>query len=212
MNTTIPILNNNLEKITDYKVKTDMLSVEPDYKMLSEMVRWHLANKRQNTQHVRNRSMVQGAHRKLWRQKESHRARQGDGKACHFRGGGACFKIVDRNHGFKLNKKFKRKAMKMALHERIGNMFVLNNIKEMDLQKTKSCSTFVENILNMSKNSSKVTLCISNYRDVLPLLRGSYNLHKINVIPVANLNVLSSINTTLIFDKESIATLEDRLS
>lgn len=210
----IPILDTQFKVVDHYEIN-DLFDIEPNHKIMSEVVRWQLANRRVCTQSVKNRSMVSGAHRKLWRQKGTGRARQGDGKACHFRGGGACFKLMDREYSFKLNKKFKKLALRMAITERRDHICLVQDLMNFDLTKTKSCSNFVQSVLSLNEKKVKKILFLTDtdtYKNTLPLLRGSKNLYNVSVMPVANFNVLASTQAAIVMDVKSMKTLEERLS
>lgn len=213
MTSIIPVLDKELQVISQYDVGS-LLDIEPDHRILSEVVRWQLANRRPVTQNVKNRSMVSGAHRKLFRQKGTGKARQGDGKACHFRGGGACFKIIDRNHTFKLNKKLKQVALRMMLSDRKNHLCLLNNMADLDLNKTKDFSQFLHSMFAKINTAKKVVFMVAQdeYQNALNKLRGSKNLYNVSIVPVTNFNVLSSVEAILVTDVKAIKTLQERLS
>jgi large subunit ribosomal protein L4 len=210
MNISVPILDKNMIKVSDYVLNLSEHNI--DQRIISEVIRWQLANRRANTQQIKNRSMISGAHRKIRAQKESGKARQGDGKACHFRGGGACFKIVERNHAFKLNKKFKKKALRMKTLDCASNIFIANELP--DIKKTKSCANFLQKILGLADNVSKVVFVKDDmqYKASLYEFLGTKGLHYANVKPVSGLNVLSMMNTALVFDTLSMRKFEERLA
>ena len=208
----IPVFNSQFSIVGEHKT---CAGLEHDNKVLSEVVRWQLANRRFCPQHVKNRSMISGAHRKLWRQKGTGRARQGDGKACHFRGGGSCFKIFDREYKFKLNKKYKNLALKMMFHERKDNIVLFENFSDFGLQKTRDCLSFIKSIRENSpsaNDSKRFLFLLSDYRNRVEMFRGSKNLHYISIIPASNFSVVSSVGAVLIMDLDSIKELETKIS
>jgi large subunit ribosomal protein L4 len=172
------------------------------FKPVHEVLRWQLNKKRESIQHVKNRSEVSGAHRKLWRQKESGRARQGDGKACHFRGGGACFSVRERDYEFKLNKKFKSLAMKVVLSHKCQNhgMRILDSLA--NLSKTKMAADLIRQVAQEQR-----VLLVTDSSVI-----GARNLPYVDVIPAKGLNIRSMCDRFLIFDKEAISVIEGRLS
>jgi len=116
-------MNSNLTaKVVDWKnqvvsnleLDKDVFGREYREDLVHEMVRWQRNKARRATQSVKCRSEVSGAHRKIHSQKESGKARQGDGKACHFRGGGVAFGYGNRNYVTKLNKKFKKSSFESS--------------------------------------------------------------------------------------------------
>ncbi len=80
----------------------------------------YLANQRQGTQSAKTRAEVRGGGRKPWRQKGTGRARQGSIRSPQWTGGGVVFAPKPRDYSFKLNKKFKRLALKSALSTKVA--------------------------------------------------------------------------------------------
>jgi large subunit ribosomal protein L4 len=173
------------------------------FRPVHEVVRWQMCKSRVSTQSIKNRSQVSGAHRKVWGQKESGRARQGDGKACHFRGGGACFSVSHRDYSFKLNKKYKNLAMCIALSHKVKNngLVVLEDINQHNLSKTKSA----RNLLSKLTQDPKILLVTQDR------IHGIDNLPYTDVIKPEGLNVKDICDRFLIFDKKSINAVQDRL-
>ena len=79
-------------------------------------VRYH-SNLRQGSANSKTRSEVSGSGAKIYRQKGTGRARHGDKRPPHFRGGGHSFAIKRRREDFRLDmpKKMRRKANRNAL-------------------------------------------------------------------------------------------------
>lgn len=175
------------------------------FRPIHEVIRWQMNKSRGPIQSIKNRSQVSGAHRKLWGQKESGRARQGDGKACHFRGGGACFSVSNRNYEFKLNKKYKKLAMRIALSHKIahGGLVVLDSIQNHELSRTKLAKEFLEKL-----TKSKRVLLVTKEKDI----KGIKNIPYTDLISPEGLNLLSMSDRFLIFDRDSISTIERRFA
>ena len=176
-------------------------------KPVHEVIRWQLNRRRSANQHVKNRSEVSGAHRKIRPQKEAG-ARQGDGKAPHFRGGGVAFGIHDRNYNFKLNKKYKQLAMKIVLSHKFSSngIIVVDDFNGHDLSKTKSAQSFIKNLIKDDK--VLFITSVDQYRS--DAMRGIDNLPYINKIPATGLNVHSMCDSKLVFDKNSLNEIQGR--
>ena len=82
--------------------------IEPNEHVVYLAVKQYLANQRQGTHKVKNRSEISGSTRKLKKQKGTGTARAGSIKSPIFRGGGTIFGPEPRDYSFKLNKKVKR--------------------------------------------------------------------------------------------------------
>ena len=83
--------------------------------ILHRVVNWHLSKRRSGNHKTKQRSEIRGSTAKPFRQKGTGRARQGDKKSPHMRGGGVAFGPVVRSHSHKLPKKVRRLALKIAL-------------------------------------------------------------------------------------------------
>ena len=91
-------------------------NVRPD--LMTRVVNWQLAKRRSGNHKVKQRSEVTGSTAKPFNQKGGGRARQGDKKAPHMRGGGTAFGPVVRSHEHNLPKKVRKLALKSALSEK----------------------------------------------------------------------------------------------
>ena len=83
--------------------------------VLREAVLMYDANRRVGTVQTKERHFVSGTTKKMYKQKHTGNARQGDGKAPHFRGGGVCFGPHPRDFSYALPRKALRRALAIAL-------------------------------------------------------------------------------------------------
>lgn len=86
--------------------------------ILNLVVRSIRAAKRAGTHSTLTRSMMKGGGAKPWRQKGTGRARAGSNVSPVWRGGAVTFGPQPRDYSFKVNKKVRSLAMKMALSAR----------------------------------------------------------------------------------------------
>ncbi|MDE6242777.1 MAG: 50S ribosomal protein L4, partial [Muribaculaceae bacterium] len=102
-------------------------------------VKQYLANQRQGTHKSKERSEVSGSTRKLGRQKGGGGARRGDINSPVLIGGGRVFGPRPRDYRFKVNKKMKALARRLALTSKAeeGRIVVVENIA-WDAPKTKN--------------------------------------------------------------------------
>jgi large subunit ribosomal protein L4 len=102
-------------------------------------VRYH-ANLRQGSANTKTRAEVSGSGAKIYKQKGTGRARHGDKRPPHFRGGGHSFAIKRRREDFHLDmpKKMRRKANRNALLAKLldSEVRVVDSIA-VDAPKTK---------------------------------------------------------------------------
>ena len=121
-----------------------VFGVTPNESVVHDVVKNHLANKRQGTQSALTRAEVSGGGRKPWRQKGTGRARQGSTRAPQWTHGGIVFAPKPRSYSFGLNKKARRLALKSVLSAKAAeqSIIVIDSIK-MDAPKTKEFAAFL---------------------------------------------------------------------
>jgi large subunit ribosomal protein L4 len=121
------------------KAKLDeaVFGLERNDALLHEVVKAELAARRQGTASTKTRGLVAGGRAKPWRQKGTGRARAGTTRAPNWTGGGVAFGPHPRNHTGKVNRKARRKALRIALsaHAAAGSLHVVDG-KTFDEPKT----------------------------------------------------------------------------
>ena len=122
-----------------------VFGIAPNAAVVHDVVKNHLANKRQGTQSALTRAEVSGGGRKPWRQKGTGRARQGSIRAPQWTHGGIVFAPKPRDYSYTLNKKTRRLALKSVLSAKAAeaNVVVIDSIK-METVKTKDFAAFLK--------------------------------------------------------------------
>ena len=130
--------------VGEIELSEAVFGVEPNQSVVHDVVKNHLANKRQGTQSALTRAEVSGGGRKPWRQKGTGRARQGSTRAPQWTHGGIVFAPKPRDYSYTLNKKTRRLALKSALSAKAmeQNIVVIDSIK-MDAPKTREFAAFL---------------------------------------------------------------------
>ena len=107
---------NTKGKATGRKVELpeEIFGAEPNNHVIYLAVKQYLAAQRQGTHKVKTRAEVQGASRKLHRQKGTGGSRKGNIRNPLYKGGGTIFGPKPHLYDFKLNRKVKDLA-KIAL-------------------------------------------------------------------------------------------------
>ena len=85
--------------------------------LVHQVVTAYLAGARAGTKAQKNRAAVRGGGAKPWRQKGTGRARAGTIRSPIWRGGGATFAAMPRDHAQKVNRKMYRGALQAILSE-----------------------------------------------------------------------------------------------
>lgn len=74
---TIKVLNMSGQDAGTMELKDEIFGIEPNQNAVHEVIKNHLANRRQGTQSAKTRAEVRGGGRKPFRQKGTGRHRQG---------------------------------------------------------------------------------------------------------------------------------------
>ena len=94
------------------------VAIRPE--ILHLVIRSQLAAKRTGTHQLKTRSTVAGSGSKPWRQKGTGRARSGAKRSPIWKGGSVAHGPQPRSYAFKVNKKIKMLALKMALSSKVA--------------------------------------------------------------------------------------------
>jgi len=185
----------------------DIFGIEPNDHAIYLAVKQYLAQGRQGTHKVKTRAEVQGASRKLHKQKGTGGARKGNIRNPLYKGGGTIFGPKPHTYGFKLNRKVKDLAKMSALSYKAKEnaVFVIEDV-QMDVPKTKTVVSILEH-LNIAHKKTLVVL--PEYNDTLYLSTrnipnvGSTLLSDVNTYELMNADVLLfTENTAKIFTEE----------
>src|SRR5262245_15619530 len=104
------------------------LGKKPKKIVLREAVLMYQARQRAGTHSTKNRSEVSGSGKKLWRQKHTGRARVGDKRMPHWRGGGIVHGPKPRDYSYAIPHKARSAALRQALLGKItdGELFIID--------------------------------------------------------------------------------------
>src|SRR6476659_4676543 len=117
----------------------DIFGVEPNNHVVYLAVKQYLAAQRQGTHKVKTRAEVQGASRKLNKQKGTGGSRKGNIRNPLYKGGGTIFGPKPHSYDIKLNRKVKDLAKISALsHKAKENAIVVIEDITMNAPKTKN--------------------------------------------------------------------------
>jgi large subunit ribosomal protein L4 len=185
----------------------DFFGLEPNDHVIYLAVKQYLANRRQGTHKVKTRAEVQGASRKLHKQKGTGGSRKGNIRNPLYKGGGTIFGPKPHGYGFKLNKKVKDLAKFSALsYKAKENAIVVVEDITLDAPKTKQVAEIMRN-LNLA--DKKAIILLPDYNDNLYLSTrnipnvSSVLVNDINTYDIMNADVLVfTENTTKVFQEE----------
>jgi len=201
------IVNTSAKKVGDIELNEDLFTVEVQPGILHDVVCMQRAARRQGTASTKTRGEVRGSGAKPWRQKGTGRARAGSRKSPVWRGGGTVFGPRPRDYSYKLPKKVRRLALRMALSARFGegNLVIIDefNIPEI---KTKE---FV-NVMNNFDFDNCLVVTDEDNKNVKLSARNAVGY---KVLPLAGLNVYDILKyPKLMLVQSTLAQLEKRLN
>ena len=124
------MLSQTGDEIGTVELPDSVFGIRPSHHAVYEVVRAHLANKRQGTACTKGRSEVNFGGRKPWRQKGTGRARAGSRRSPIWVGGGTIFGPKPRAYTLKVNRKLKLLALRSALsiRAREGRVTVVDDL------------------------------------------------------------------------------------
>ena len=197
----IDVLDINGKVVEQMEISEDLFAAQVNEHCVYEVVKNHLANKRQGTQSAKTRAEVRGGGRKPWRQKGTGRARQGSTRSTQWIGGGVVFAPKPRDYSYKINKKIKRVALKSVLTDKVNNnkLVVLNELN-MNEAKTKAFA----NVMNNLKLTGVKTLFVTKENDV-NVVRSGRNIKGVDVTFTNLINTYDVINhEVLVMTKDAV--------
>jgi len=179
----------------------DIFGIEPNEHVVYLAVKQYLAAQRQGTHKVKTRAEVQGASRKLHKQKGTGGARKGNIRNPLYKGGGTVFGPKPHSYDFKLNRKVKDLAKISALSAKAqeNNIIVVEDVV-MDVPKTK---TFASILSNLKVDDKKILFVIPDYDDIVYI--SSRNIPSVLTLLLSDLNTYDMVNADKLVFTESAA-------
>jgi large subunit ribosomal protein L4 len=164
---------------------------EPRADILQRMVKYQLAKRRAGTHKTLSRGEVNRTHAKLYKQKGTGQARHGSANAPIFRGGGHAHNRLPRDYGHDLPKKVRAMALRHALSAKVnaGELIVLDTI----VLKEAKTAVLLKQLTTLRLDNA---LFIAGPEVDANFARAAGNLHNIDVLPNAGLNVYDILRRT----------------
>ena len=191
--------------VGEIELSEAVFGITPNQSVVHDVVKNHLANKRQGTQSALTRAEVSGGGRKPWRQKGTGRARQGSTRAPQWTHGGIVFAPKPRDYSYTLNKKSRRLALKSALSAKAAelNVVVIDSIK-MEAPKTAEFAKFLAAVGCDCK-----TLVVTAAPDAT-VVKSGRNIPGCEITFANLINVYDIVNAKkLVVDQAALATIEE---
>ena len=191
--------------VGEIELSEAVFGINPNESVVHDVVKNHLANKRQGTQSALTRAEVSGGGRKPWRQKGTGRARQGSTRAPQWTHGGIALGPKPRSYRVSINKKLKQVALFSALTSKVASneLIVVDNIA-LDSYKTKSMVNFLKAI-DADGKAMIVTLGVNEY-----VVGSAANIPGVITAPVNTINVYDILKyDKMVIAQDALAKLEE---
>jgi large subunit ribosomal protein L4 len=202
----VKLYNQQGDNIGDIVLNPKIFEIESNNELVKQVVVAQLANKREAIADTKTRGEVRGGGKKPWKQKGTGRARQGSIRSPIWKGGGVVFgPTSERNFSQKVNKKMKKKALFVALSEKVRES-VVSVIEGIVLPEAKT-----KNVVALIKKLglAKKTLLVVNLTDE-NVFRAARNIEGLIVTAANSLNIIDVLkNKNLLFTKDALKVVED---
>jgi large subunit ribosomal protein L4 len=187
--TEVPVKNLRGEVVGSIELDERVFGLEPNRAVLHQAVVAQLASQRKGSHDTKTRAEVAGGTHKVYRQKGTGRARQGDRRAPHWAGGGIVFGPHPRSYRTAVPRKMRRLAMRSALSTRLAES-ALTVVEELQVPTPKTREMAgVLRALGLERGA----LIVVPERDET-ITRAAANLEGVRTVTPGGLNLLDVLN------------------
>ncbi len=173
----VDVVNLNGKKVGQVELADSVFAAKVNPHLLHEASRWYLAGERAGTHKTKVRSEVQGAGRKLWRQKGTGRARVGSLRSPIWRKGGTVHGPQPRDYSYALPKKMVLGALRSALSAKLAEQkLTVVDAWSLETHKTKTLRSALDKL-----NGEKTILLVES-GDNRNLQLASRNLEGVKLV------------------------------
>ena len=202
----VDVINTAGEVVSQAELNDTIFNVPVKKSVLHQVATAQLAAKRSGTASVKRRSDVKGSRAKLYRQKGTGRARRGNIKSPLLRGGGVVFGPDPKSWAYKVPKKVRRLALKMALSSKLQDeaILVLDSL-ELEEIKTRALLDITDSL-----DVDNVLIVVDKEDEKLEL--SSRNVPNMKVLRCEGLNVYDILKyKKLVLLEDTVKGIEGRL-
>ncbi len=202
----VDVLNMNKEKVSEISLNEAVFGVPVREDVLHEVVVMQLAKRRAGTASTKTRNEVSGGGHKPWRQKGTGRARSGSNTSALFKRGGVVFGPKPREYSYRVPRKVRKLALRMALTAKVrnGRLVVIDDLTLGEV-KTKK---FVEVMKKLGVGNALIVT--SGRQDDLE--KSARNVQGMNVLTHAAINVYDiMLHENLILHQGCVSKIEESL-
>jgi large subunit ribosomal protein L4 len=202
----IAIYNRQGKEIESLKVDESIFGGVIRHALIKQAIVMYQANKRIGVAATKQKSLVEGSTRKLYKQKGTGNARMGQVRTPTRRGGGVAFGKAVRDFSRAMPRKQRRLACDSAILAKLqsGNIVVVDELN-FKAPKTKEFATVLK---NLKIERSCIVAVMENSDSLYKSMR---NVPRIELMRVTELNAGSICNRQkMLFTKEAFLTLLNR--
>jgi len=204
----LPLFDLTGRKIETLELDEALWGGRVNLRLLAQAVQMYRANQRAGTASTKTRGDVSGGGKKPWRQKHTGRARAGSIRSPLWRHGGVAFGPHPRDHGYRLPKAIRRKALLESLKGKLQDheLLVLSQLQTSE-PKTKPFAGLAKTF-GIQRRSVIVLEGPSE-----PLVKSLRNLAAFELRRVEDLNAFDVLNAhKILLSKAALQRLEQRLA
>lgn len=204
----LDIINFDGKTVGKVELADGIFGIEPRADILHRVVTWQRAKSRAGTHAVKTVSDVAGSGKKLFKQKKTGNAREGERYNVHMRGGGVVHGPVVRDHSIDLPKKVRSLGLKMALSSKAadGNLVIIDSEK-LSAAKTGAFAKQLKKLDIASALFVGADTLDENFK------KSAANIPNIDALPTIGLNVLDILkHDKLVLTADAVKAVEARLA
>ncbi len=205
----INVVNLGGDKVGEFELADQVFAGEVNEALLWESVKHYRAAMRQGTAATKNRKLVSGSGKKLWKQKGTGRARIGSIRSPLWRSGGTVHGPQPRSYEYAFPRKKLLGALRSALASKLadGKLTVVENFDVVE-GKTK----LFRNALNKLE-AGKTTLLVESSRKLdEKLYLGSRNLQGVELVLSSEVHPYDLLRYEhAVFSRDAIEALQETL-
>ena len=206
---TVDVKNLSGDKVGDFELSDMLASGEVNEALLWEAVKHHRAALRQGTAATKNRKLVSGSGKKLWKQKGTGRARVGSIRSPIWRSGGTVHGPQPRSYDYAFPRKKLLGALRSAVAARLaeGRLTLVESF-EMPEAKTKLLRAALNKL-----EAGKTTLLVESSRQLdEKLYLGSRNLAGVELVLSSEVHPYDLLRYEhAVFSREAFEALQETL-
>lgn len=203
------VYDQNMQEAGEVTLAPEVFEVEVRPEILNLVVRAYRNALRAGTHAVKTRAFVSGGGKKPFKQKGTGNARQGSNRSPIMRGGAIIFGPQPRDYSFKVNKKVRALALRMALSSRVADGLMV--VKGIELAEAKT-KLFAGVAKNLGLTKALVVAPVEDNGVNANLALASRNLPGVTLVTPDAVTVYDVLNCKqLVVLEGALAHLEERL-